>query len=274
MNCRKTFVAVFAHLLCFSLVSAQTLESVFSSAKEISYKGYKVSTYYDSKNQVSMAVIRKGSRVLARMKQDNNHIDMTRIGLFSFLDKKTKQIIIQQSTGGAHCCYLWRIYDLFPVFRLAFDSRRYPIGDAMDDAVLLDIDKDGMLEFIHYSNMFSYFDDYCFTCLPRPVVVFRYNLEAKQYFPANHIFPAYSLKGVKKSIEQVKEMDRQQRDIFPPMLEVLLSYIYSGREKQAWAFYNQYYNSQYGRTLKRKIKSALRRDGIYRFLYVSRQTPG
>jgi hypothetical protein len=265
-------VVIFATGLLPEAASAEMLDHILIKDNRLSYKGYVVTKTYDPDRRVSEAVIRKGQRVLARLKQGNNLADLTSFALFPFLGGKEKQLIIQQHHGGAHCCYSWRIYDLYPAFRLIFKSERYPIGDGVDDALIEDLDKDGTFEFIQNSNKFAYFNHRCFVCLPRPVVVFRYDKTAMQYLPANHIFPSFALRDVKASIDKVKALNSDRYgDSFPYVLDVALSYIYAGMERRAWAFYDRHYESSEKKTVKRLIKRELRNDGIYRFLYSKRQ---
>ena len=182
-------------------------------------------------------------------------------------------MIIQQYLGGAHCCYHWRIYNLYPDFRLIFDSKKYPVGDSSDAPEIRDIDKDGIIEFIHASNKFAYFDGLCFVCSPRPLIVFKYDKIKRQYFPANHIFPAHALKGVAGQIERAEKLTRDgiYDQAFPIILDVILTYIYAGRGKQAWAFYEQAYKQADKRSMRRKIMKELRSDSIYHLVYAPKR---
>src|ERR1041384_6143553 len=108
MRLRISLVVVIASLLAPRLATAQSLDPIFISGHSLSYKGYKAFTSYNALGRISVAVIKKGKRVLAKMLQEDNQEGFTRIGLFPFLGGATKQLIIQQYLGGAHCCYHWR----------------------------------------------------------------------------------------------------------------------------------------------------------------------
>jgi hypothetical protein len=129
-------------------VSAQALSGIFVAGQHLSYKGYHIIVSHTRNGDRSIISVRRGARILIRWSNRDGPIndDSSRGGLVRLLGKRTKQLVIQQSSGGAHCCLHWRVYDLFPKFRLIFDSEPYPIEDAMNDAELTDIDRDGTLE--------------------------------------------------------------------------------------------------------------------------------
>ena len=137
----------------------------------------------------------------------------------------------------------------------------------MNDAELADIDRDGTLELIFYSNRFSYFDGSCFACLSRPPVVFRYDAESGSYLPANHIFRRFVLRDVKTEIKRIDELNRNQLDSFPYVLDVVLRYVYAGMRSDGWRFFDRYYSGKDVRSMKGKIKHRLRGDGVHQFLY-------
>jgi len=137
----------------------------------------------------------------------------------------------------------------------------------MEDAELIDLDHDGQLEFVHQSNQFAYFDDACFTCLLLPDAVFRFDHESQQYLPANHIFRKYALRRVAYDLEQLRRYEDHPAEYWAYTLDVMLQYIYAGMEKRAWAFFDKNYGGKSNRQLRNKIRSNLRTDGIYRFVY-------
>ncbi len=250
---------------------AQKLREVLSESKTLSYRDYSVSISVNGDRKTSTAAVKRTGRVIAESVNANGPLSEifihTRIGFVRLLGKRTDQLIIQQYSGGAHCCLSWRIYDLYPTFHLIFDSVRYPIGDAMNDAELMDLDHDGQLEFVHQSNQFAYFDEACFTCLFLPDVVFRFDRWAQQFLPANHIFKKYALRQLPINLEHLRISKEDPSEYWRYTLDVMLSYIYAGIEKRAWAFFARMYGGRSNRQLKNKIRLNLRTDGIYRFLY-------
>src|SRR6516164_2091757 len=100
--------------LIFTLASTiapvgRKIETIFIKGDRLTYHEYKITRSYNEKTEKSWAVVRKSGIVVARHGEGRGFgkIEMTRFGLFSFLGNGNKQLIIQQSTGGAHCCLLW-----------------------------------------------------------------------------------------------------------------------------------------------------------------------
>lgn len=258
-------------VVCPTNTRAQKLRDILSDSKALSYRDYKVSISASRDGKTSTATVKRTGRVITKSVNANGPFSEifvhTRIGFVSLLGKRTNQLIIQQYSGGAHCCLSWHIYDLYPKFRLIFDSARYPIGDAMEDAELIDVDHDGQLEFAHQSNQFAYFDEACFTCLLLPDVVFPFDRRAQRYLPANHIFKKFALRQVSLDLERLRRSKENPSEYWAYSLDVALRYIYAGMERRAWAFFARTYGGRSNRELKSKIRLNLRTDGIYRFLY-------
>jgi hypothetical protein len=198
------------------------------------------------------------------------------LGSFQMLGKQTKQLIIAQFSGGAHCCYSFWIYDLYPKFRLIFKSEEYSLEDYMEVAQFLDIDKDGVFEFAAPVNSFAYFHS-VFSGSVMPRVAFRYDKKTRRYSPANQLFIARALQGIEEETQQVRALNEKIAagempglDYLYHVLDVVLRHIYAGKEKEAWSFYNKEYKfEQFAKKeeLRKEIKEILGKDSIYRFIY-------
>lgn len=74
-----------------------------------------------------------------------------------------------------------------------------------------------------------------------------------------------------RDIEQQKTKVRIEKsntaqndgDILGAILEVLLEYVYVGKEKEAWEFYEAEYNLPDKAEMKPKIKNRLKEDSVY-----------
>ena len=115
-------------VVCPTNTRAQKLHDILSYSKSLSYRDYTVRISVSRDGKTSTATVKRTSRVIAKSVKANGPFSEifvhTRIGFVSLLRKRTNQLIIQQYSGGAHCCLSWRIYDLYPKFRLIFDSDR------------------------------------------------------------------------------------------------------------------------------------------------------
>src|SRR2546423_3434139 len=100
---KRTLALLFQALITVS-VSAQQFREIASKEKKISYNGYEIQTRFNPRSRTSSAVVRKNGRMLINKHFGWGHEDRTQIALFSVLGGATKQLIIEQYTGGAHCC--------------------------------------------------------------------------------------------------------------------------------------------------------------------------
>ena len=274
MNVSINRLLVSALVFLVSPAPVHTLDRFLTNTPRLSYRGYAVNVSLNRAQWRSTTTIKKHGRVLAKLSVEHLGLEQaTQIGLVQLFAGKTKQLVVQESNGGAHCCYRWHIYALSPEFREIFDSARYPIGDGMDDAELLDLNRDGVTEFIHSSNKFSYFDGLCFVCSPRPVVVFEYDEARGRYCPANHRFRSFALRDIKEERRKVAEMNRlgeYDGTYFPTVLDIVVSYIYAGQERRAWLYYRRSYKLADKGRMSRLMRQELQRDRIYRYVYSAR----
>ena len=245
------------------------LNRVCTNSDELKYEDYEVSRNYDEKARRSVVTIKKHGKVLA-VHRDGQGIarkEASCLGLYPILGGKTKQLVVVQTSGGAHCCFLYRIYDLRPKFRLLFDSEKYPIGDGFDELEFKDLDRDGVHEFTQLDMTFDYWEDMAYVSSPQPEVVFQYNPRIKKFLPANKKFADYLLKDVAKHIKNLDPSDPSQHWV--RSFEITLRYIFAGKEDRGWKFYDKQFGLRPGGRdrMKTKIKKALKSDPLYRSIY-------
>lgn len=265
-------------------------EDICAPVDRLTYREYEVANVFRSDSNNSYTTIRKNGKLMAKL--DSEYVGPydekgLRVGLFPLLGGKSKQLIVAQFSGGAHCCYSFWIYDLYPSFRLLFESEPYPIADYMSEAQFIDIDRDGVFEFEAANNSFAYFRS-VFSGSSMPRIIFRYAKQARKYYPANQLFEARALDGIEEERKEIRELNRKkaagefpERE-FPAMeysfytLDALLHYIYAGQEKEAWAFYDKEYKMEEfesSKSLRAEIKKILRKDAVYRYVYPHRMRP-
>lgn len=245
------------------------LNKICTSNDSISYKGLTVTRSYKPNFAKSKVTITKSRSVLATHSDGDGFQgkDSSCFGLYPVLGGKTKQLVIVQTSGGAHCCFSYRIYEMYPTFRLIFDSTEYPIGDGFDELEFQDIDGDGVMEFTQRVMTFDYWEDMAYTSSPQPKVVFKYDPRAKGFYPANRQFAAYLLRGIEKEIRELDRDDPARQWING--LDITLRYIYAGQEKKAWQFYDREFDVKPNEPdeMKSKIRITLQNDAAYRFMY-------
>jgi hypothetical protein len=277
---KSTIILVF--LLCELFLArpfhAQTLKEVFTEEDRLLYRGYEVIKCYDSPGDFWFAILKKEGKVLATFKRGYNRKEWTDFGLFSFLGGDKKQLIVEQFSGGAHCCWSYWILELSPDLEVIYESQQYPVGY---DLVPVDLDEDGVFEFTQGILTFDYFDRLCHALSPIPTVVFQYDEDRKKYSPASHLFPEYLLNGIEKDILKVKELnertdfatyDDSGGEYLSAVLQVVLRYIYAGKENEAWSFYESEYHLPDKEEMKSKIKKKLKNCLVYKQIYQAQKT--
>jgi hypothetical protein len=251
---------------------------VLSDDDTLSYNGYVVEkrhkrVRYDypaerqsrpSRIDVSFAVLKRRGAILSKF-DDNIYSGQgndTRFGLFSFLHGPTKQILVSQdiSRGGTQ----W-VIDLSPRPRIVFDGPSWAVGREGDDMRIIDLDHNGAFEIIvPITDFYEFQDKLPIARIPLPGIIFKYNRRLMKYVPANPVFESYALRetgdlDVGKTID---EFDQRAR-----VLEKLLTFIYVGKQKQAWIFYDRSYKLSDREEFRHRIKAILAKQRVYKFIY-------
>ena len=256
--------------------SAQALERVFIKGTRLTYGGYVVTRTVSEAEGESRAVISRGGRELARVADGAPRDYATRIGLFPFLGRNGKQLVVEQYTGGAHCCTVYHVYDLGAELRALFDGDEYGVEEIGEEMNVVDIDGDGRYEFTLNVMAFDYFmTSHAGSVFP--TAVFAYDERAGKYLPANRKFSAYLLRSVARDITKVKALNRRltkeerastfHGEHFRVVLDVLLKYVYAGEEQKGWAFFNSNYVLADKSEVEAGVKAKLLESAVYRATY-------
>lgn len=215
---------------------------------------------------VSYAVLKHKGKIVTRF-DDNIYFGMgndTRFGLVSLLGGPAKQMIISQDIprGGTQ----W-VITLSPHARVIFDGPRWSVGREGDDMRIVDLDNDGVYEITVPLTVFYGFSKWVPTGrTPLPTAIFSYDQKAREYVPANLRFQDYLLKGVDKerrSISPAEDRINHIADILP----IVVDYIFAGKEKEAWTFFDESYKLPDKKEMKAKIMVVVKSQPVYRFIY-------
>ncbi len=249
----------------------QQLDDYFVKEESLSFNGYEVvklnktvkledSAEMKSESfpvEVSYAVLKKKNKILYTF--DGVYFgaagNATDFGLFPFLGKETKQLAVSQTIprNGRH----W-IVDLSSEARVIFDSQDYGIG--REEFSVIDLDKDGAFEILFPVTAFYLLENSSMAEVPMPNAVFKYDETAKKYLPANRQFPDYLLNGIGDRIEKLR---KNKTGSLSDRIEIVLSYIYAGKEKEGWEFFENEYDSPDKAKIKAKVKSVLKNEKVY-----------
>lgn len=236
----------------------------YTKENTLSYLGYElVKSKRRGKSEIEYAVLRHNGREVAKFDSSIDQLSEIRFGLFSFLGKDDKQLIVEQTSDK-----LWRywIVSLQPEFRILYDSKKY---DVVFELRVADLDGNGNQEIIQNLGTFWYFNsDNVFS--PRPQIILKYNSSTGTYIPANSEFKETVLKDIEQRIQKTREVAQNKDDpayelhLRSALLDVVLRYLYSGEKDAAWAFYNQNYNLDDKESVRVQLQTKLMQDALYR----------
>lgn len=255
------------------------IDNIYSEDSVLSYSGYEVErrsrtikfryTKYDT--PILYAVLRKNGKVLVTFDGLLHPLGTeVRFGLFPLLGESSKQLIVEQTT---HRGWRYWVVNLSPSFSVLYDSGNYHVGGLR----ALDLDKDGRYELIHTLNSFRFFNKLDNTNSPFIDIVFKYNRRTQTYIPANPEFQDFALKDIEQKIKKAREVgatddsSNYYRNLLSAVLEVSLRYIYAGKEKEGWSFYEEY-NAPDKDEVKSELKKVLDRDSVYQSIHGKRAT--
>lgn len=232
----------------------------FAREDSLTLNGYEVSKRARASG-TTYAVLRRKGRVVAKFDDGDSDFDFAAgFGAFPFLGGGARQLAVSLTLPryGRH----W-VVDLSSASpRVLFDSGDYGVG--REDFRVIDLDGDGTYEIVLPVTTFYMFENMSMAETPLPEIVFRYDAKARRYLPANRLFPGYALRRVERDIESLRP---DNPAYMSDRLDVLLRYVYAGREREGWDFFDRAYERADRDALKKKIAAELSTERVYRFLH-------
>lgn len=252
---------------------AISIEGVVAERESLKFEGYEVKKFLTKKKfdndspiaDIADAVLQKNGKTLFRFEgvyyPNGNQIEF---GLFSFLDSKTKQLIIYETTNRYG--RVW-IVSLSPKPKILFDSNDW--GDFREFVYFDDIDEDGKYEISMQTEVTLSFEDKPIAHINIPQIgyIFKYDNKKGRFLPANHKFQNLYLEKIDERISKVKSQDSSSgfdEYAIKDFIDIFLIYIYAGKENEAWEFFDKEYNLKDKEIRKEKIKVILNKDPIYK----------
>lgn len=245
----------------------KSAEDFFTKEDKLFYNGYEITKLKKTvqeegtKMDVSYLMVKKNHKTMAIFDGPHHSIgNAADFGLFPFLGKE-KQLIVSITVprGGRQ----W-IAELFPAYRVIFDTSKWGVGREGTDLGFVDLDHDGVLEITAGDFWYYIFNEISISETPVVNVIFRYDPKVKEYVPANHLFPKYALRWVEdwsSSLPANKGYGYLGRRV-----DVLLLYLYAGKEREGWEFFERMYKGQDKAQVKGNIKNALKHSPIYQYI--------
>jgi hypothetical protein len=225
------------------------------------------------KAAVSYAVLKRKGHAVARFDGVYHSAgNATDFGLCSLFGGQSKQLLVSQTVprGGRH----W-VVDLSSGASILFDSYDYGLG--REEVFLMDVDKDGVSEIGLLLTAFWGFESLAMSQHEAlPMIVFKYDPRSRKYLPANPLF-AYGLDGIEENARAIdpgeKVRDSFTGEYLGKRLGIFLRYVYAGKREQGWSFFDRTYKLADADQMKAKIRTQLRREPVYRFIYRRRSRP-
>jgi hypothetical protein len=230
----------------------------------------------DAPIEVPHSVLKRAGKTIKKFEFNDFSFTSPDFGWLNSSAHPAKHILVGQTEPRSGRFWVIR---LAPYYRVLFDTNNF--AGSRQELWVEDIDKDGMneLKVVTYGSI-SIGLSYNLLCTPQPLVIFKYDKRADRYLPANHLLESYALGGIEERIaqfqpafEKLSFTDNQAMQECVDLrffTELFLDFIYAGKEHEAWAFFDKYYNLPDRNTRKASIKADLRRDPIYRFIYRKR----
>ena len=214
----------------------------------------------DKAKTVEYAVMHKLNKKVAKFDFIEHPLSVVNFGWFSFLDKNERQMLISQTAPrlGTH----W-IVNFEPKYQVIFNSSEFNVGG--EDFIVVDLDKDNVYElsFVNYIAL-KLNSKTLAESVPSTEIIFKFNPKQNKYLPANPQFTNYLLHDINEEVTQIRRENQDAQ--FADVLNITLRYIYAGKEKEAWEFFDKTYNFGDKKVRENVIKSALQKDVIYKFL--------
>ncbi|MFZ1082261.1 MAG: hypothetical protein WAO19_10085 [Candidatus Kryptoniota bacterium] len=202
---------------------------------------------------------------------DSNYVTYV---LFPLLPNGRKQVIVEEYTGGAHCCRMYWILDLADTVTVLYhsDETETEVGFISEVA---DFDNDGFYEFTQGLNSFHYFENLGGPGSPWPLAVLKFSVDKRCFVLANRDFPAIVLRDIEDKESEVQELLDTTKvfdydassDLLSETLDVLLRYVYVGQDSIGWAYFNKNYVLSDSLKMRKKIQDVLETSTVYKQLY-------
>ena len=174
-------------------------------------------------------------------------------------------LIIEEYSGGAHCCFAVAVYDL-ALNLVSVDVPASPGGNATGGFV--DLNGDGLFEFKTRDDSFAY-TYCCFADSPATLAILEYSPAEGKYVPASYRYPALYQDEILRHTERARPRGSEGADEGwdgtnkCDVLPLVLDYLYSGDPTSAWAALETYYLESDRDAFREEIESVVNGSPYY-----------
>lgn len=272
-----------------------SIEDIVSEQGSLKYEGYEIKKFLTKKKydddsptaDISDAVLQKNGKTIFKFEGVYYPLgNQFEFGLFSFLGDKTKQLIIYETSNRYGRVWIVR---LSPKPKILFDSKDW--GGVREFIYIDDIDEGGKYEISLQTEKTLSFENLAHINVPQIGYDFKYNNKSERFLPANESFRDEYLEGLNERVLKIEPLNssngfnenlKKERDaisnssrnsingfdeeVIKDFIGIFLTYIYAGKENEAWEFFDKKYNLEDKETRRDKIKDVLSKDPIYKFI--------
>ena len=246
------------------------MRDYFTEDESLNYKEFTVKKVFHEKKpddlpaaDISDAVIQKNGKTLIILEGVYYPLgNGTDFGLFSFFSDNEKQLVVSHTIprGGMHY-----VVNLSTKPKIIFDSAKYNVG--REDFGMIDIDGDGIYEISLESTAFYGLEivpSLANMSVPLTSIYFKYDKKIEQFVPSNHKLQDFILRDIDNEISRINRQDKETQ--FADVLAVTLKYVYAGKEKEAWEFFDREYTFDDKNQRKTAIRKVLMSEPTYKFI--------
>lgn len=243
------------------------------STEPIEYEGFRLTREFKTMKsegtgrevETAYGVLKHGSKTVLVFDTPPSWIvgNEVKFALFPFLGQDRKQLYVELTAYRAS--EQWLI-DLHPRFRVVYHSTDYGFYGGMQ---VMDIDHDGTFEFATRVTDYYNFADLAHCCSPDVTAILKFDQRASKYVPANYLFQEEALKGTDEELAKARATDKSL-EFREHLLNVVLNYLYAGKEREGWEIFETDYNKPDKAELKRKIRQKLAHEPVFRYLHPHR----
>ncbi len=247
--------------------SAEKLaEDFFTKDEKLSYNDYEIFKdkqsvmEADTKMDVTTILVKRHQKPIAIFDGPHHPIgNAASFGIFPLLGLPNKQLIVSLSAPRRARHF---VADLGKSYRTIFDSAEW--GISREELEFIDIDNDGSYEIKTLDVWFLTFGNLAMSESPMVSLIFKYDPTAKKYLPANHLFASEALNKIEERIQKIGTANPE--DEMGGKVNVLLQFLYAGKEKEGWDFFERAYQAKDNAEIKKTIKNVLRTSPVYQYI--------
>jgi hypothetical protein len=203
-----------------------------------------------------ITLVYEGDRKVLDLGRDSGITNVTAIR--DVTGDRRAELVIDQNSGGAHCCASMTIYSVetSPRSLLSISTGNCP-------ASLMDLDKDGTPEVSTCDDAFSY--EFCsFAYSPFPPVVFAYDRRRAEFTLATPRFAKYL--PPPDTNDARKQMDDNTGDLDIVRCAALgpaLTFIYTGRVVEGQRLFRELYRAPDAAKAEQKAMDLVRKSRLW-----------